>query len=80
MTGARFNPKYEIWSFLWKVVLHDWLKLLLWDVGFDFLQITRLAWLTREQDVLCPLCLGAEELIVYLFVHCSVARAVWFSW
>ena len=68
------------WCKLWKLPLHERLKMLLWRIGSNILLTNKnFALRVGFGDTLCPLCYVEEESILHLFFHCPVARAVCFD-
>lgn len=69
------------WRLLWKLKIQDWLKLFLWRCGnnaFPFKgRMSEVMHTGEEGRDLCPLCKGAKEEGVHLFVQCPVAQTLW---
>jgi ribonuclease HI len=68
------------WKALWKLKIHDRLKMLIWRIGAGVLStngnfVTKLGF----GDSNCPLCCTTTETTIHLFFHCSIARALWFG-
>ena len=68
------------WNKVWKLKLHDRLKMLLWHIGNDAFP-TNLNFVCKVGfgDPVCPLCNVEEESLVHLFFLCPVAQAIWFG-
>ncbi len=71
------------WKKMWKLNLHERLKILAWRIASDILP-TNLNFVRRVGfgNPLCPLCNNYEESTLHLFFQCSISRSIWFglSW
>ena len=71
------------WQKLWKLKLHERLKIFVWRIGSNTLP-TRLnvAKRTGFRDTTCPLCGNKEESYAHLFLQCTMVKPLWFglSW
>ena len=74
------NPpsnKAAIQGLVWKLKIHDRLKMHLWRVAADCLPTkTTLARFTNNDDTICMLCKTDEEICLHLFVYCPCVQAV----
>ena len=78
-------PHFEVdpeikWKALWKLKLHDCLKILVWRIALGILP-TKLNYAQKLDfgDTKHSLCLNEKETLDHLFFKCSIARAVWFG-
>ena len=68
------------WANLWKLKLHDRLKMLIWRIGSDVLLTkSNLALRLDLSDTCCPFCHKKTENLVHLFFKCEIAIAIWFG-
>jgi hypothetical protein len=68
------------WKALWKLNMHDRLKIFIWRVASGILPTKmNLVQKLGVGNSLCPLCLNADESLDHLFFKCSISRAIWFS-
>uniref|UniRef100_A0A2N9G5Q2 Reverse transcriptase zinc-binding domain-containing protein n=1 Tax=Fagus sylvatica TaxID=28930 RepID=A0A2N9G5Q2_FAGSY len=70
----------EIWKNLWKLKLHERLKMLLWRIGSSALPTKKmLALKMGNMDTICQLYEKAEESNVHLFFECHISKVIWFG-
>ena len=56
------------WNKLWKLPVHEKLKMMLWRIGLDILPTNKnFVQRVGRGDPMCPLCLVEEESIPHLF-------------
>ena len=66
------------WNMLWKLKIHDRLKLLLWKIIWNALPTREVIGLRLELDFLqCPLCGSSTESLKHLFLECPISRIAW---
>ncbi|KAB1213575.1 hypothetical protein CJ030_MR5G010506 [Morella rubra] len=69
------------WGRLWKLKLHDRLKMLLWQIAAGALKnkgaLARVLGREEEESFLCSFCRQAPEDSIHLLVRCSVACIAW---
>ncbi len=74
------TPQDPEWHGLWKLKLHERLKIFLWRLGSNaLLTKVNLAHRIGIGDQKCPLCGEAEETYQHLFLQCSVVKPIWFG-
>ena len=64
------------WKKLWKMKLHDRLKMMVWSGTDTFPTRVKIASRMGPIDTSCPLCCEEEESIIHLFFKCPVSRAI----
>lgn len=65
------------WSELWKLKMHERLKILIWWIGSNTIQTKHyLEVRLGSSDRLCPLCNEDVETNSHLFFHCQFAKAI----
>uniref|UniRef100_A0A2N9ET81 Reverse transcriptase domain-containing protein n=2 Tax=Fagus sylvatica TaxID=28930 RepID=A0A2N9ET81_FAGSY len=65
---------------IWKANLHERLKMLLWRIASSLLPTkVNLARFIDNADLWCPLCKNDQESVVHIFLHCPIAKALWFG-
>ena len=73
-------PCNEVLGKLWKVKIHNRLKMLLWRIAIELLptkdKVQRFA---SNVDPSCHFCGNKVETQIHLFWHCHVARSLWFG-
>lgn len=71
----------EVWKKLWKLRMHERLKLLLWRVYCDILptkgKIASRIGVEVGEENRCSLCGGESETSHHLFLRCAVSQVVW---
>uniref|UniRef100_A0A2N9HMH7 Reverse transcriptase zinc-binding domain-containing protein n=1 Tax=Fagus sylvatica TaxID=28930 RepID=A0A2N9HMH7_FAGSY len=68
------------WSALWKLKIHDHLKMLIWRIASGILPTKQnLVQRLGFGDSKCPLCQTEDESLEHLFFKCSLSRAIWFG-
>ena len=75
---SRFNSigplTRQEWNMLWKLKIHDRLKLLLWKIIWNSLPTREVIGLRFELDSLqCPLCGSSTESFKHLFLECPIS-------
>jgi hypothetical protein len=66
-----------LWKKLWKLKVHDRVKMLLWRIASNVLPTKdNLAKRLGSIDTDCPLCNEAKETITHLFFECTVTRLI----
>ena len=78
--NANLGSSNPIWELIWKSHIHERLKMFLWRISSNLL-LTKdnLDRFIDAEDQLCPLCKIEQESIVHIFLHCPVAKALWFG-
>ena len=68
------------WSALWKLKIHDRLKMFIWRIASGILPTKQnLVQRLGFRDYKCPLCQTEDESLKHLFFKCSLSRAIWFG-
>ena len=68
------------WSALWKLKIHDRLKMFIWRIASGILPTKQnLVQRLGFGDSKCPLCQTEDESLEHLFFKCSLSRAIWFG-
>lgn len=71
----------EIWKMLWRLKIHEHLKILLWKLAWDILptrgKIAERIEGSGEEETLCGLCNCAVEPSKYILLDCVYARILW---
>ncbi|KAF4382663.1 hypothetical protein F8388_015491 [Cannabis sativa] len=75
----RLGMCSNVWKEIWKVPVHERVKLFLWKVCKDILPCGSRLRTVFGNDSHCVLCSDGEDSIPHLFFHCPFARACWFS-
>jgi ribonuclease HI len=78
--NSSSQPQDPLWKNLWKLKVHDRVKMLLWRIASNVLPTKdNLDQRLGVSDTACPLCNEAKETIIHLFLECSIAKAIWFG-
>ena len=74
------NNTDTTWIRLWKLNMHERLKMFVWRIGAGSLP-TNLNFVQKigVGDPKCPLCQLDDESPIHLFFHCQISRAFWFG-
>ncbi|KAF4373756.1 hypothetical protein G4B88_009330 [Cannabis sativa] len=75
----RLGMCSNVWKEIWKVPVHERVKLFLWKVCKDILPCGSRLRTVFGNDSHCVLCSDGEDSIPHLFFHCQFVRACWFS-
>jgi ribonuclease HI len=77
---TSYNPADSLWKQLWKLKMHERLKVFLWRMGSNALPTKqRVFQRTGYSDPMCPLCGVEEESYSHLFLHCQMIKPIWFG-
>ena len=75
-----FSQQEPNWQGLWKLKLHERLKIFIWRLGSNALPTkVNLAHHIGLGDLMCTLCGESEEPFSHLFLQCKVVRPLWFG-